>query len=222
MYYLIYKITNLIDNKIYIGCHKTKDINDGYMGSGKYLKHAIEKHGLENFTKEVLFVFDNSLEMFAKEKELVNEDFLATENTYNLKIGGFGGFDYINLTKTKEELSIQGKKGGGISSLLRNNRMKNDLLYKTEFYNKISLSLKKGFKEGSIIPSKNFLGKHHTEASKNKIGLSNSKFTGEKNSQFDTCWIYNLELKVSKKIKKELIKEYIASGWSKGRKMHFI
>ena len=91
MFYIIYKTTNLIDNKIYVGSHQTKELNDDYLGSGKYLKRAISKNGKQNFTKEILHVFDNKQDMFNKEREIVNEEFVKDTNTYNFKIGGSGG-----------------------------------------------------------------------------------------------------------------------------------
>ena len=44
MFYLIYKITNLLNGMIYIGKHHTTDINDSYMGSSVWLKASIKKH----------------------------------------------------------------------------------------------------------------------------------------------------------------------------------
>lgn len=114
MYYTVYKITNLVNNKIYIGMHQTNDLEDDYMGSGLYLNRAKEQYGLENFIKEYLYFLDSYEEMCNKEKELVNKDFLLREDVYNLNLGGEGGFHYINTNslnnnnKTKEELAAYG------------------------------------------------------------------------------------------------------------------
>lgn len=110
-HFLIYKITNKINGKIYIGKHITKNIDDGYMGSGKHLKRAINKYGIENFEREILFCFDNELEMNSKEAELVTEEFCLREDTYNLCVGGQGGFSYINREiLDKEYRSKRSKK----------------------------------------------------------------------------------------------------------------
>jgi len=105
LFYTIYKITNNVNGKIYIGKHQTMKPDDSYMGSGRLIVNAIKKYGKNNFTKEVLFVFDNEEEMNLMEKKLITEDFCLREDTYNLGVGGEGGPHFKGKThseKTKE------------------------------------------------------------------------------------------------------------------------
>lgn len=90
--YTVYKVTNKINNKIYIGVHGTKNPNDGYMGSGKLIMKAIKKYGDLNFNKEILFEYDDKEDAYLKEAELVNKNFILETNNYNLVIGGRGGY----------------------------------------------------------------------------------------------------------------------------------
>ena len=59
MFYTVYKTTNLLNNKIYIGLHETEDLNDSYLGSGILLKQAIKKYGSNNFKKEIVVIESN-------------------------------------------------------------------------------------------------------------------------------------------------------------------
>jgi len=106
-YYTIYQTTNLINNKIYIGLHTTDNINDGYLGSGIFLKKAIKKYGYTNFKKEILYVFDNKKDMITKEKEIVNEDFILRKDTYNMAKGGYG---LSTLSSEKRKIAIEKMK----------------------------------------------------------------------------------------------------------------
>lgn len=113
MKYTIYKTTNLINKKIYIGKHQTENINDEYLGSGIALEKAIRKYGKQFFKKEILFVFDNENDMNQKEKELVTESFIASNKNYNKGIGGEGGSHFKGKThseETKKRLSEIAKK----------------------------------------------------------------------------------------------------------------
>ena len=70
--------------------HYSEDIeHDPYMGSGTYVKKAFRKYGKNNFTREILFVFDTGEEASKKEREIVNEEFLKG-HVYNVSLGGYG------------------------------------------------------------------------------------------------------------------------------------
>jgi hypothetical protein len=189
----------MVNNKIYVGVHKTVDVNDGYMGSGKVIKRAIEKYGRDNFRKDILEFFETPESMYAREKEVVTDAFLVSENTYNLRRGGTGGFDYINrIGKNKNNNLTQENriKGGVSSSKISSERLK--LLHK----------------QGKMNYS-NFTGRIHSEDTKNKMRQSHkNKHMGVKNSQYGSLWITNgIE---NKKIKKDVP---IPDGWNRGRKI---
>lgn len=106
MLYTIYKITNNLNGKIYIGKHQTIDPNDSYFGSGKAIVAAFRKHGKVNFTKEILFIFETEEEMNSKEREIITEEFVNRVDTYNLGIGGEGG-PHFKGRKHSEESRIK-------------------------------------------------------------------------------------------------------------------
>lgn len=90
MYHIVYKTTHTESGKYYIGVHSTDNLSDGYMGSGRLLKLAIEHYGKDAFTREILHFCDTKQDAFNKERELVNRSFVLDEQTFNLCEGGSG------------------------------------------------------------------------------------------------------------------------------------
>jgi hypothetical protein len=93
-YYTVYKTTNMINGKIYIGCHQTENLDDDYLGSGLHLGRAIDKYGRESFKKEILHFCESVEDMFSMESKIVNEDFIQRKDVYNIKKGGEFGWSH--------------------------------------------------------------------------------------------------------------------------------
>lgn len=147
MYYTVYKVTNKINGKFYIGKHQTLDLNDGYMGSGILIKKAIAKYGIENFDKTILGLFLTETEMNNAEKHLVELSY----QSYNLVEGGQGGrsvadFGTRYLGKKHSEVTKQriGKKSKGrkLSAEARRKIAENNVRTNTSRRRKNSLALK--------------------------------------------------------------------------------
>ncbi len=97
--YTLYRTTNTINGKFYIGIHKTTDPNDTYLGSGKVLKKSIEKYGRKNFVKEIIYVSESLDEIRYLEENIVNSEFIQRKDTYNIAVGGgLGGKDLNGFT----------------------------------------------------------------------------------------------------------------------------
>ena len=214
MKYIIYKTTNLVNNKIYIGKHKSTDINDDYLGSGKLLKRAIEKYGKEHFKKEILFECKTEQEANDLEAEIVDEEFITRLDTYNIMIGGHGGFNFVNKNLTKEQLHNRAVNGRKVVS---EKYSKEEKIKWAKKGAQTQIENKTGIFSPDFIRGCSFKGKHHTEEAKEKMRKANSiNQKGKNNSGYGTCWIYILKLKQNKKIKKEDLNPYLNKDWIKG------
>jgi len=127
--WIVYQTTCLTNNKIYIGVHKTININDSYIGCGVYRQsdtrilekrkdkllfvRAVKKYGYNSFKRDILFIFNNAEDAYKKEQELVNKEFLLRDDVYNTKIGGNRGPSLLgtNNYNTAKEYVIWKENG---------------------------------------------------------------------------------------------------------------
>lgn len=172
MFYIIYKITNKLNGKFYIGKHQTKNLDDGYMGSGKLIKVAIKKYGVENFNKEILHIFETEAVMNEVEANLV----VINEDSYNLCPGGQGGFGHINKNGLNAGIRFsdteQKKRAGSIGGTKR-----------IPFLQEINILATEA--RLRLYPEGTFKNKKHSDESKLKIKKSSiGKHSGSKNSQY--------------------------------------
>lgn len=220
MYYFIYKTTNKINGKYYIGMHKTDNLEDGYLGSGTHFKRALEKYGRENFEREILEYCNSDEEMHLVEARYITEEVVNDKNSYNLKLGGDGGWDYIN----SHHLGAKNTKKASARflELLKNDeefyKFWHEKLAKAKNTESFKQNMSNSLKERWKNYGHPWTGRRHKENTKKKIGEANSKAQkGTGNSQYGTCWVSNILIKKSIKIKKEFLYDYIAEGWIKKR-----
>jgi hypothetical protein len=83
-YKFIYKVTNLINKKIYIGQHATDNIKDGYRGSGVALKNAFKKYGRSNFKYEILEFYNGNSKI---EFDQLEHNYIRKYNSDDKEIG---------------------------------------------------------------------------------------------------------------------------------------
>jgi len=163
MFFFVYIITNIINNKQYVGDHSTDNLNDGYLGGGKpLLDNAKKKYGKNNFKLEILEFFTSKQEAFDAQEKYIKEFNTLRPNGYNISPKGGHG--------TKDCWSEESKKKVGESH--------KGLKHSKETIKKLSdshkgLKLSKETKEklSKLFSGDNhpFFGKKHTEETKQKI-----------------------------------------------------
>lgn len=205
----LYQITNILNNKIYIGVHTTDSLDDGYMGSGTAIKRAIKKYGIENFKKDILEFFNTYEEALLAEEQIVDNDFILREDTYNLRCGGIGGFEHINNVPPedrknfkilKQKIASGEIKCGGSKHWTEEGRAKVINIAKE---NQIKATEKAKSPEAKIKRKEKYVEIKHQQ--------------GNNNSQFGKYWISNITTKEVKRINKD---DKIPDGWVKGKRGH--
>lgn len=105
-YIFVYQTICEVNNKSYIGVHRTKNINDGYIGGGirsestigkegqhkknNQFHNAVRKYGYNSFKRYELDFFDTYEEALMEEKRIVDLKWVKSKDNYNSALGGRG------------------------------------------------------------------------------------------------------------------------------------
>jgi group I intron endonuclease len=163
MRYFIYQITNLKNNRFYIGQHRYDGefLDSNYYGSGTAIKLAVKKHGIQNFKREVLVECTSEAALNFMESVYVGPEVVNDRKCYNLKTGGSA---WAHSEETKKKIGTAHK------GMTRSEESKA----------KIGAA-KKGMKHSVITKAKmsaaskgnqNMLGKTHSEETKAKMSAA--------------------------------------------------
>ena len=123
---VIYKTTNKINGKIYVG----KDVNHSpsYLGSGTLLARAIKKYGKDNFYKITL---ENcrSIEHLNEREIYWVKELNATDKRigYNLTLGGTGGNTMFRKTESEKRKSVEKRLATLEKKYKENPKLKEDV-----------------------------------------------------------------------------------------------
>lgn len=165
-YHFIYKTTNLINGKIYVGQKSSDYLCESYLGSGRHLKCSINKYGVENFQREII-EFCNSVDHL-NEREIYWIEKLDARNPevgYNIAKGG-------NIIQLKGELNPMYGKYGELNPFYGKHHTEENrkrmgrpgVKASLETRQKLSLARK-----GRVSSMK---GKTHSEETKKKMSLA--------------------------------------------------
>jgi len=205
----IYKTTCLVTGRYYIGMHSTCNLEDGYLGSGKRLRHSIRKYGKQNHNIEILEHLPSRELLVEAEKKAITSDMITDKNCMNLMSGGTGGF--ISEEQQRYRSQCAGKK----FSEMRKNDPKLDKEYRDNLSNKLSGDKNPMYGKPATI---GFTKMKHSDDTKLKMrNKMVGKYDGINHPQYGCCWITkNGE---NKKIKIKDIDSYLLDDWVKGRKI---
>jgi len=146
MFFTTYETTNLINNKIYNGVHRTQDLSDEYLGSGVALKASIKKNGKHNFSKIVTGVWRTEEISYLIESWIVDIEFINRKDTYNIHVGGSGGDRFYKNKWDKQSIRAEAKKYNIQKDFVKYSKGAFNAAYNIGILEEVCLHMKKVFK----------------------------------------------------------------------------
>lgn len=138
MKYYIYKITNKLNGKSYVGQHKVPKNKENfrrYMGKGIAIRLAIKKYGKDNFEKTILeYIDDDEKHEYVSQREIfwIKQENTLYPNGYNISPGGEGG-----CTKEAAQKALATRKKNGKLKLSEETKKKISLAHKGKKFSEI-------------------------------------------------------------------------------------
>jgi len=169
MYHFVYITTDLNTGKQYVGDHSTENLNDGYLGSGLYIKRAIRKSSKENFKREILELFESKQEAFDAQEKYIIEHQTLFPCGYNLSPKGGHQCPNPMSEGTKKKI---GNASRNMSEEAKEKIRNSSRNRSNESLEKMSLAAKKRIREKN-----NFFGKKHSKETIEKLKNSDKKYT---------------------------------------------
>ena len=107
MYGYIYETTNTVNNKTYIGQHKSTQFDANYKGSGVLLTRAFDKYGRDNFTVKMLAEAETAEELDMLEQQFISNARINGKCEYNIAAGGqyTGGWYWMKKGNSHLQIS---------------------------------------------------------------------------------------------------------------------
>ena len=224
MYGYIYKTTNLVNGKIYIGQHKSQVFDKEYHGSGKLIRRAFEKYGIDNFKTELLKWCETRSDINRYEKIYIHIH--HSDNMfigYNISKGGDGGDTFSGLTDAEKEHRREKMK----MSMSGRTVINNGEIEKYVKQSELQKYLDDGFIEGYLHTperdktrseaKKKFHREHPDFRNDGMFKKGSSGFTGchteETKEKIRQKLVGTKQSKETRKLKSQLLKERYASGW---------
>ncbi len=191
-YGYIYLTINLINNKAYVGAHKSKVFDRKYKGSGKILWRAIEKYGWDNFESVILEWCSSKKELYNEEARIIKLlNCVESSMYYNIMPGGHGGDNKSSLTEDEYQ---EYRKRVSISKKDRP-RTSKELEHLNKLHsNRIGTHLSDSSKMKSRISN---LGQTRTEEARLHMSKNHADFSGSKNPFYGKSHSYETRKKIS-------------------------